>query len=310
MFEKINIKIKASKIAKNLDIKFNYKDFEIRGVAPIDKIKDHHIAFFTDTINKKFKLTEEKNFDLRKLSKFKNILIITDLKNSKKIKCKKLISKNPRFDFQKTMNNFFVKKKKNKIHSSSIIENKKNLGINVGVGANTFIEKNVKIGKNSTILNNVVITGKVSIGSNCVIKSNTTIGSEGFGFAYDKKKYVHFPHIGGVKIGNRVWIGSNVSIEKGSLEDTTIDDDVLIDDLVQIGHNVRINDRTQITAGCILSGKCRIGSDCWIAPNASIDNNVLIGNNSIVGMGSVVRKNVNKREMVAGVPAKVIKKIK
>ena len=56
--------------------------------------------------------------------------------------------------------------------------------------------------------------------------------------------------------------------------------------------------------------RCRIGSDCWIAPNASIDNNVLIGNNSIVGMGSVVRKNVNKREMVAGVPAKVIKKIK
>ena len=56
-----------------------------------------------------------------------------------------------------------------------------------------------------------------------------------------KKKYVHFPHIGGIKIGNRVWIGSNASIEKGSLEDTIIEDDVLIDDLVQIGHNVRVN---------------------------------------------------------------------
>lgn len=310
MFEKKNIKIKASKIAKSLSIKFNYKDFDIIGVASIDKIKNNHLSFYTDTINKKFKLTEKKKFKFKKLSKFKNILILTDLKNSKKIKYKKLISKNPRFDFQKIMSNFFVIKKKNKIHPSSIVENKKNLGDNVGIGTNTFIEKNVKIGKNSTILNNVVITGNVSIGSNCVIKSNTTIGSEGFGFAFDKKKYVHFPHIGGIKIGNRVWIGSNVSIEKGSLEDTIIEDDVLIDDLVQIGHNVKVNKRTQITAGCILSGKCIIGSDCWIAPNVSIDNNILIGNNSVIGMGSVVRKNVKEKEMVAGVPAKLIKKIK
>ena len=38
------------------------------------------------------------------------------------------------------MSNFFVTKK-NKIHFSSIVENKKNLGDNVGIGANTFIEK-------------------------------------------------------------------------------------------------------------------------------------------------------------------------
>ena len=62
---------------------------------------------------------------------------------------------------------------------------------------------------------------------------------------------MHFPHIGGIEIGNRVWIGSNVSIEKGSLDNTIIKDDVLIDDLVQIGHNVIVGKRTQITAGCI-----------------------------------------------------------
>ena len=51
----------------------------------------------------------------------------------------------------------------------------KNIGKNVNIGANSFLDKDVKIGKNSVILNNVVITGKVKIGSDCVIKSNSTI---------------------------------------------------------------------------------------------------------------------------------------
>ncbi len=310
MFLKKNATVKASKIAKFLGIKFKYKDFNVKGVVPIKGIKNFYISFLTDTINKKFNLKEKQNYNFSKLEKLSNIIIITDKKNSKKIRCMKFITQNPRYDFQRVMNKFFVKKIKNKIHPRSIIEDKKGLGKNVNVGANSYIEKGVRIGSNTTILNNVVITGKVSIGSDCVIKSNTTIGSEGFGFAYDKKKYVHFPHVGGIKIGDRTWIGSNVSIEKGSLDETVIENDVLIDDLVQIGHNVIIKKRSQITAGCVLSGRCRIGSDCWIAPNVSIDNNISVGNNSIIGMGSVIRKNVNEKEVVAGNPAKKIKKLK
>ena len=310
MFEKKEASVKASKSANFLGIKFRNKDFNLKGVTSIENLKNFHISFFTDTINQKFKLKEKKKYDFLKIKKFKNIIIITDKENEKKINCIKFITKNPRYDFQRVMNNFFIKKIKNKIHHKAILENKKNIGKNVNIGANSFIEKNVKIGDNTIILNYVVITGIGKIGSNCVIKSNTTIGSEGFGFSYEKNKYEHFPHVGGIKIGNRTWIGSNVSIEKGSLADTIISNDVLIDDLVQIGHNVKINERTQITAGCILSGKCQIGSDCWIAPNVSIDNNIIVGNNSIIGMGAVVRKNVGKKEVVVGNPAKKIKKLK
>ena len=310
MFLKKKTNIKASNIAKFLGLKINFKDFKIQGVTPITDVKNFHISFLTDTINKKFNLSFEKRYNLSSLNKSSKIIIITDKKNSKKINCPKLITKNPRYDFQRIMNTFFVERKKNYIHSTAIIENKKLLGNNVNVGANTYIEKDVKIGKNTVILNNVVITGKVIIGSNCVIKSNTTIGSEGFGFSHDKNKYIHFPHIGGIKIGNGSWIGSNVSIERGSLDNTIVEEDVLIDDLVQIGHNVVIKKRSQITAGCILSGKCEIGSDCWLAPNASIDNNVKVGNNSIIGMGAVVRKNVNKKEVVVGNPARKIKNLK
>ena len=187
MFEKKEASIKASKIANFLGVKFKNKDFILKGVASIENLKSFHVSFFTDTINQKFKLKEKKEYNFSKLKKFKNIIIITDKKNEKKINCTKFVTNNPRYDFQRIMNKFFIKKNKNIIHHKAILENKKNIGKNVNIGANSFVEKNVKIGNNTIILNNVVITGKVKIGSNCVIKSNTTIGSEGFGFSYEKK---------------------------------------------------------------------------------------------------------------------------
>ena len=50
-----------------------------------------------------------------------------------------------------------------------------------------------------------------------------------------------------------------------------------------------------------------IGNDVWIGENAIIKSGVTIGNGAIVAMGAVVTKNVMPYEIVAGVPAKVIK---
>jgi acetyltransferase-like isoleucine patch superfamily enzyme len=52
-----------------------------------------------------------------------------------------------------------------------------------------------------------------------------------------------------------------------------------------------------------------IGNNVWIGSNSTILPGVVIGDNSIIGAGSVVTKNVPSNVIVAGVPAKVIKKI-
>jgi UDP-3-O-[3-hydroxymyristoyl] glucosamine N-acyltransferase len=141
-----------------------------------------------------------------------------------------------------------------------------------------------------------------------VIKANSTIGSEGFRFIPDQEKLEHVPQIGGIRIGNHVWIGSNVAIERGSLRETVIDDEVKVDDLVQIGYDSRIGRATQITAGTIVGGGAVIEERCWIAPNSSIDAGVVIGRNSIVGMGSVIRRDVAPDSVVAGVPGRLLRK--
>ncbi len=52
-----------------------------------------------------------------------------------------------------------------------------------------------------------------------------------------------------------------------------------------------------------------IGNDIWIGANAVILPGVTIGDHSVVAAGAVVTKDVPPHTLVAGVPAKIIKKI-
>jgi acetyltransferase-like isoleucine patch superfamily enzyme len=52
-----------------------------------------------------------------------------------------------------------------------------------------------------------------------------------------------------------------------------------------------------------------IGEDCWIGGNVCILPGVVIGKGSVVGAGSVVTKSVPDFTVVAGNPAKFIRKI-
>lgn len=51
-----------------------------------------------------------------------------------------------------------------------------------------------------------------------------------------------------------------------------------------------------------------IGDDCWIGANVTILPGVKLGNGCVVGAGSVVLKDVPDYTVVAGVPARVIRK--
>jgi len=53
----------------------------------------------------------------------------------------------------------------------------------------------------------------------------------------------------------------------------------------------------------------RIGKACWIGANAVILPGVEIGDSSIVGAGAVVTKSFPAKSVVAGNPAKTIKRI-
>ena len=108
---------------------------------------------------------------------------------------------------------------------------------------------------------------------------------------------------------NKVYIGKNVVINSDCLMmaagGITIEDDVMIAANAQlISNNHDLDNRWIITCKPV-----RICRRAWIGAGATILPGVTIGENAVVGAGSVVTKNVEANTIVAGNPAKVIRKI-
>ena len=312
MFKKKFNSVKASAIAEYIGSKLIGNDIIVQTFSSIDNPKENSLIFFTEEINTSFVLTENKILDLEKLKNIPNLLLLvsekTDLKN---YNIQHIISNNPRHDFEKAFNHFFIEEEfKSGIHKTSIIEKSAKIGSGCFIGPNCYVGEDVIIENNSKLLANVVIHGRAVIGQNCRIKSNSTIGGEGFSFSKVDKDMQHFCHTGQVVIENDVWIGSSVTIEKATIDKTLIKNGAKIDDLVHIGHNSIIGEYSQITVGSIVCGRAEIGNNCWLSPNSIIENAIKIGDHSLIGANTYVRKNVEKNVIVSGNPNRIIRRLK
>jgi acetyltransferase-like isoleucine patch superfamily enzyme len=149
---------------------------------------------------------------------------------------------------------------------------------------------NVKLGKDVKIYDFVNLYG-------CSIDDGTKVGTF-------------------VEIQKNAFIGKNCKISSH----TFICEGVHIEDNVFVGHNVTfINDkhpRATNEDGSMQSDADWKVVETFIRRGASIGSSstilcgVTVGENSIVGAGAVVTKDVPPNAVVAGVPAKVIRKLK
>ena len=138
----------------------------------------------------------------------------------------------------------------------------------------------VTIGQGATISPYAVIQGNVTMGSNCSVQSFAVL--VGYGTAEDK--------CGEIRIGNDVRIAPHVMI---------------------IAANHKFDDVSRPIAKQGVEGKSIvIEDDVWIAGRANIMAGVTIGRGSVVAAGAVVTHDVPPYSVVAGVPARVIKKRK
>ncbi len=142
----------------------------------------------------------------------------------------------------------------------------------------------------------------------------------------DVKIYA-FVNLYGCSIGDESKIGTFVEIQKGAKigrrvkvsSHSFICEGVTIEDEVFIGHGVMfINDR--YPRSTTEDGALQTDEDWQVTPtlikkrasigsNATILCGVTVGENAIVGAGAVVTKDVPPNAIVAGVPAKIVRKL-
>ena len=156
------------------------------------------------------------------------------------------------------------------------------------------------------------------MGDNCRIAPDVKLGQ-------DVKIYA-FVNLYGCSIGDNSRVGTFVEIQKGASigknvkvsSHTFICEGVVIEDNVFVGHNVSfINDKYPRATNADGSPqseadwkvvKTLVKRGASIGTSSTILCGVTIGENAIVGAGSVVTRDVPDNAVVAGVPARMLKK--
>lgn len=286
--------VPASSILKFLNLKQDFEDFEVLGPSSIQNIKSFSIVFINNAADIPVVQGD-----------FQYVLFLSKKTFDVHPTCHVFQVENPRLRFAQILNALFLKPESRGISTTAVCSSTSSISLTASIGEFTVVEDDVVLGDNVVIGHHTVICRGSVIGDRSQIGSNSVIGTTGLGFERDENfNPIRIPHLGGVVIDNDVEIGSCVTIARGTIDNTYIDNMVKIDDHVFIAHNVMIGARSILVAGCEISGSVQIGEDCWIGPLSTIRDGVLIGRMSIIGMGAVVTKDVGENTTVAGNPAK------
>lgn len=219
-----------------------------------------------------------------------------------------LIVENPQIVFYQLCQMTMPPKKKG-VHPTAVID------VEAIIGENCYIGPYAVIGK-CTIEQDCYIDTHVIIGDNVIIKNNTKIepnsyiGANGVAWIWDENgERVIQPQFGGVLIEENCFIGSDVSIVKGSVnENTTIKKGTLIAHGSKIGHGSILEENCHLANNVTLAGNSRVGARSFLGAASVLSSHVHIAEDCIVGAGAVVAKSFFEPfAVLAGVPAKTIK---
>ena len=116
----------------------------------------------------------------------------------------------------------------------------------------------------------------------------------------------------GFQIGKKVYLGEDLIVASIISERSC---NLIIGNRVAIGPRVtlllssdanwsKIMDQIEPVKSSVI-----LEDDCWIGAGVIIMPGITIGHSAIIGSGAVVTKDVESKTVVAGVPAKIIKKL-
>lgn len=107
-----------------------------------------------------------------------------------------------------------------------------------------------------------------------------------------------------VEIGNGVVILAGAVINPG----TILEDNVCVNTAASVDHDNHLGRSCHIFPHATLTGGVRVGEFSYIGSGAVVNPYLRIGNYAYVGAGAVVTRDVSEGIVVAGVPAREIKK--
>jgi len=218
--------------------------------------------------------------------------------------------KDPRLEFVRILNAFFVTTLGPGVHATSVIHSKAKVDSSVHVGPFCYIDQ-CEIGEGTIIYGHVRIYDHVRIGRRVVIHAGCVVGADGFGFARSEQGELEkFPQVGGVIVEDDVELQAGVHVARGALGDTRIGKGTKIDSGCHIAHNDVIGKHCAIAAHTMFAGSVKLGDYCYVGPLTAFRDHIEVGDRVTIGLASVVTKDIPSGASVMGAPARAVEEYK
>src|SRR5208283_4430192 len=170
----------------------------------------------------------------------------------------------------------------------------------------------VRVGAQCVLHPRVTVYPGAQIGDRVILHAGVVIGSDGFGYVLAEGRQVKFPQLGKIVIEDDVEIGSNATLDRGSLGATVIGQGTKIDNLVQIAHNVKIGRHCIIVSQTGISGSTEVGDYVVMAGQVGIGEHVCIEDRVTIGgqAGVLPGKIVRRGSIIWGTPSRPMSEFK
>jgi UDP-3-O-[3-hydroxymyristoyl] glucosamine N-acyltransferase len=177
------------------------------------------------------------------------------------------------------------------------------------VGPGSLVGQGVRLGADCHLVGRVSLEHGVVLGDRVLIHAGAVVGSDGFGLARERGRWLKVPQVGSVRVGDDVEIGANTTIDRGTMDDTVIGEGVKLDNQIQVGHNVLIGAHTAIAACTGISGSVRIGERCMIAGGCGLSGHIEIGDDVVLtGMSMVPHSVMSPGVYTSVIPVEPIRR--
>jgi sugar O-acyltransferase (sialic acid O-acetyltransferase NeuD family) len=91
--------------------------------------------------------------------------------------------------------------------------------------------------------------------------------------------------------------------------DAVLGENVIVNSGAVIEHDCRLGDHVHVASGAVLASSVEVGDRVHVGAGATVRQSVTIGPGALVGAGAVVVRDVAPKTVVAGVPARLLRKV-
>lgn len=196
------------------------------------------------------------------------------------------------------------------------------IGDRARIASHCSVAEDTVIGDDLLLYSGVRVGARIQIGNGFICQPNAVIGADGFSYVTPKpgaieeakasgtiskmgqtQGFARINSLGSIVLGDRVEMGANCSIDRGTIANTTIGSGTKLDNQVHIGHNVTVGENCLLCGQVGVAGSTKIGDRVVLGGQVGVADHLTVASDVIAAGKSGISSNVPPGQVIMGNPA-------